>query len=98
VNIGHTIENSVLRSAIYTTVRHWLETHPWAYPVVAVVVVLLWLHGRRRSRARRPAGPLAGQSARAPMPENVTVLARPTEAKGKGHWEWQEDSQHTSGG
>jgi hypothetical protein len=91
------IEHVVVQSATRSTVYHWLHGHAWAYPVVAGLVLLIWIRGRRRKNRRTGSSRRGGNGGGGTtVPENVTVLARPTTAKGKGQWVWQEDSQHTS--
>jgi hypothetical protein len=88
----HAIEHNVVSAATRSSVYHYLHAHPWVYPLVVVAVLLLWLHGRRRRR------PVPKTSSGPVRPENVSVLAKPTNS-GKGHWQWvQDDSQRTSGG
>jgi hypothetical protein len=92
--IEHVVVSGFIRSAIWIWVRH----HQWVIPLVVAVVLLMWIRGRRRKN-RRTGSPRSAANGRGgtTVPENVTVLARPTSAKGKGHWVWQEDSQRTSG-
>ena len=77
INITHYLVSALSRKEVY----HFLDTHPWAYPLGAALVVLLVGHFRhRRYRSAR------GESARfgSRQPDNVTVLARPTRLRERG--------------
>lgn len=91
MNVGHYLLSALSRKEVY----HFLDTHPWAYPLGALLVAwFAYRQYRRWSRWRRPRArsPVGGRSARrGGRPENVTELAKPTTAK-NGHWEWVEDA------
>lgn len=87
------IEHVVVRSAVWVTVSHWLHGHPWAFPVVILVVLVVVVRGRLRKGSKR--SNTSSGSGRGSSPKNVDELVRPT--TGKGHWEWvQESSRRTS--
>jgi hypothetical protein len=65
-----------MRAAIYTTVRHWLDGHPWAFPLVIVLVVTYIVWKRLSRRKVQPAA-------------KVKHVAPP--GAGPGRWVWVED-------
>ena len=49
---GRWLEHVVVRSAVFATVYHWLHGHPWGYPMVVVLLLIVIVRGRA-SRHRK---------------------------------------------